>query len=233
MWNNINHSHALERVVMVAAESSAVSQKVPELIHIKTLEQIKQEKAVRSQPENQKSTRATEATESKASSGTKRAIAMNNASICNVKTFSEILHDKKKRQEEELEQKPRPEVNHTAERDQGKSQEEAHTAGPEVTNVGRIRVKTLEEIRMEKAARSQLKQAVDAENRKTSYAEESGAKKPRLLHIKKLAPQSKAAFLHITSVLLQEVHAHLLHCFNVFLMAFGFDWSVTLGGTFI
>lgn len=174
------------------AESSAVSQKVPELIHIKTLEQIKQEKAVRSQPENQKSTRATEATESKASSGTKRAIAMNDASICNVKTFSEILHDKKKRQEEELEQKPRPEVNHTAERDQGKSQEEAHTAGPEVTNVGRIRVKTLEEIRMEKAARSQLKQAVDAENRKTSYAEESGAKKPRLLHIKKLAPQTSS-----------------------------------------
>ncbi|XP_063331033.1 zinc finger CCCH domain-containing protein 11A isoform X2 [Pelmatolapia mariae] len=174
------------------AESSAVSQKVPELIHIKTLEEIKQEKAVRSQPENQKNTRATEVTESKANSGAKRAIAMNDTSIYNVKTFSEILHDKKKRQEEELEQKPRPEVNHTAERDQGKSQEEAHTAGPEVTNVGRIKVKTLEEIRMEKAARSQLKQAVDAENRKRSSTEESGAKKPRLLHIKKLAPQTSS-----------------------------------------
>lgn len=227
MWNNINHSHALERVVMLAAESSAVSQRVPELIHIKTLEEIKQEKAVRSQPESQKNTRATEA-----SSGAKPAIAMNDTSICNVKTFSEILHDKKKRQEEEVEQKPRPEVNHTSETDQAKSQEEAHTAGPEVTNVGRIKVKTLEEIRMEKAARSQLKQAVDAENRKRSYTEESGAKKPRLLRIKKLAPQSKAAFLHIISVLLQEVHAHLLHCFSVFLMAFGFVWLVTLEGTF-
>lgn len=163
------------------AESSAASQKVPELIHIKTLEEIKQEKAVRSQPENQKHTRATEA-----SSGTKRAVA----SICSVKTFSEILHAKKKRQEEELEQKPRPEVNHTAERDQ--SPEEAHTAGPEVTNVGRIRVKTLEEIRMEKAARSQLQQAADAENGKRSDAEESGAKKPRLLRIKNLAPQTSS-----------------------------------------
>ncbi|XP_013122462.1 zinc finger CCCH domain-containing protein 11A [Oreochromis niloticus] len=174
------------------SESSAVSQKVPELIHIKTLEEIKQEKAVRSQPDNQKNTRATEVTESKASSGTKRAIAMNDTSTCNVKTFSEILHNKKKRQEEELEQKPCAEVNHTAERDQGNSHEEADTAGPEVTNVGQIRVKTLEEIRMEKAARSQLKQAVDAENRKRSYTEESSAKKPRLLRIKKLAPQTSS-----------------------------------------
>lgn len=200
---------------MVAAESSAASQKVPELIHIKTLEEIKQEKAVRSQPENQK------VSESKASTGTKRAVA----SICSVKTFSEILHAKKKRQEEELEQKPRPKVNHTAERDQ--SPEEAHTAGPEVTNVGRIRVKTLEEIRMEKAARSQLQQAADAENGKRSDAEESSAKKPRLLRIKKLAPQSKAAFC-ILHLCYYRKCMHICSCFSVFLMASGVDWSVTL-----
>lgn len=72
----------------------------------------------------------------------------------------------------------------------------------------KLGVKTLEEIRMEKAARIQVKQTVQAEKRKRADTEENSVKKPRLLRIKKLAPQSKAAFLHIISV----VHANVLHC---------------------
>lgn len=169
-----------------SAESSVVSQKVPEQIHIKTLEEIKQEKAVLSQPESQKNTKG------KASSGIKRAITVKDASIGNVKTFSEILQDKKKRQEEE---QKLPKVNHTWEKTPGKSKEESDTdgVGPEVTNVGEVRVKTLEEIRREKAARIQAKQAVETEKQKSSDTEENIAKKPRLLLIKKLAPQSSIA----------------------------------------
>ncbi|XP_030584792.1 zinc finger CCCH domain-containing protein 11A isoform X2 [Archocentrus centrarchus] len=169
-----------------SAESSVVSQKVPEQIHIKTLEEIKQEKAVMSQPESQKNTKGSTG---KASSGIKRAISVKDASIGNVKTFSEILRDKKKRQEEE------PKVNRTWENAPGKSKEESDVdgVGPEVTNVGEVRVKTLEEIRREKAARIQAKQAVEAEKQKSSDTEENTTKKPRLLLIKKPAPQSSIA----------------------------------------
>lgn len=160
-----------------------VSQKIPEQIHIKTLDEIKQEKAVMSQPESQRNAR-----------GIKRAITVKDASIGSIKTFSDIIRDKKKRQEEE--QKPNPKVNCTWEKAPGKSKEESDTAvhGPEVTNVGEVRVKTLEEIRREKAAKKE-----EAENKRSSDTEENIAKKPRLLLVKKPAPQSKVShsILHI------------------------------------
>ena len=79
----------------------------------------------------------------------------------------------------------------------GKSQGECDTAGPgpEAVNVGEVRVKTLEEIRREKAARLQAQQAQEAEDKKSSNTEENTAKKPRLLRIKKVTPQGNTVVL--------------------------------------
>lgn len=73
-----------------------------------------------------------------------------------------------------------------------------------------VRVKTLEEIRREKAARLQAQQAQEAENKKSSDTE-NDAKKPRLLRIKKLASQSKAVLVlslysYVPCVLTQILH---------------------------
>ncbi|XP_069543934.1 zinc finger CCCH domain-containing protein 11A isoform X1 [Brachyistius frenatus] len=167
------------------AESSAASKKVPEQIRIKTLEEIKQEKAVKSQPQSHKDAPQTPKTNSsKASKGSKRAIGVKDASIGHVKTFSEILRAKKKRQEEE-EDPSLMKAKHTVEKVPDKIQGEADAdgPGPEATEMEEVRVKTLEEIRREKTVR------VQAGNKKSSGPEENGAKKPRLLHVIKPTPQ--------------------------------------------
>ncbi|XP_038552382.1 zinc finger CCCH domain-containing protein 11A isoform X2 [Micropterus salmoides] len=180
------------------AETNTESKKAPEEIRIKTLEEIRQEKLAKSQrrtngpsvvaPEcNVTKTITTETTK-----GVKRAITIKDDSISHVKTFSEILRAKKKRQEEEQKQKQNPSPKKTEEKAPGKSQGESDAAEPrpEAANVGGVKVKTLEEIRREKAARIQAQQALEAENRKTCDTEENSAKKPRLLCIKKLAAQN-------------------------------------------
>ncbi|XP_035518097.1 zinc finger CCCH domain-containing protein 11A [Morone saxatilis] len=181
------------------AGTNTESKKAPEQIRIKTLEEIKQEKAAKSQSEDSPSVMAPEISSTKTittktTKGVKRAITVKDDSINHIRTFSEILHDKKKRQEEQQqEQNPSPKkAKHTVEKAPGKNQGESDTAGPanDSGNVGRVRVKTLEEIRREKAARIQVQQALEAENKKNSDTEETGAKKPRLLRIKKLPPQS-------------------------------------------
>ncbi|KAG7229509.1 hypothetical protein INR49_031933 [Caranx melampygus] len=179
------------------AETKEVTNKVPEQIRIKTLEEIRQEKAAKSQswsqndgpsgvePENTKSITT------KATRGAKQAITIRDESVGHVKTFSEILRAKKKRQEEEQqEQKHSPKrAKQAGEKTPDRNQAEANTVGPgpEAAKAGEVRVKTLEEIRREKAARLQVQQP---ENKRSSDTEENGAKKPRLLRINKLAPQS-------------------------------------------
>lgn len=126
----------------------------------------------------------------------KRAITNRDHSITHIKTFSEILHARKKRQDEQQGQSPSPKkAKHTVEKAPGKSQGECNSAGPcqKAINVEGVRVKTLEEIRREKAARLQVQQALEAENKSSDT--ESSAKKPRLLRIKKLASQSKAVLV--------------------------------------
>lgn len=143
----------------------------------------------------------------------KRAITNRDHSITHIKTFSEILHTRKKRQDEQQEQSPSPKkAKHTVENAPGKSQGECNSAGPchKAINVEGVRVKTLEEIRREKAARLQAQQAHEAENKKSSDTE-NGAKKPRLLRIKKLASQSKAVLVlslcsYVPCVLTQILH---------------------------
>nr|XP_020504056.1 zinc finger CCCH domain-containing protein 11A-like isoform X2 [Labrus bergylta] len=178
------------------AETNTEPKKAPEQIRIKTLEQIKQEKAAKSQ--NQKDDpssddtaepNVTKNTATKPTRGGRRAITLKDDSISEVKTFSEILRAKKNRQEEEeqqqQEQSPSPKkTRNTAEKGPAKSRD-ADGPGPDVTDVGEVRVKTLEEIRREKAARMQTQQTTETENKKSSDSEENRAKKPRLMRIKK------------------------------------------------
>lgn len=179
------------------AETNTESKKAPEQIRIKTLEEIRQEKAAKSQSlsKDGPSVEAPEINNTKPTKGLKRGIIIKDHSISHIKTFSEILRAKKKRQEEE-------QAKHAVEKASGKSQGESDTAGPvpEALNLGGVRVKTLEEIRREKAARIQAQQALETENKKSCETEENGAKKPRLLRIKKPASQSKTPIVTIVSV---------------------------------
>ncbi|XP_070759046.1 zinc finger CCCH domain-containing protein 11A isoform X2 [Enoplosus armatus] len=177
------------------AETNMESENAPEQIRIKTLEEIRQEKAAKTNgpsaaaPEvNITKTTATETTK-----GIRRAITVKEDSISHVKTFSEILQAKKRRQEEQQRQNPSSKkAKHAAEKVPGKSQGVSATTEPcpEARNAGGVKVKTLEEIRREKAARIQAQRALEGENKKSSDTEENtAAKNPRLLCIKKLAPQ--------------------------------------------
>ncbi|KAL6111356.1 zbed6 [Pungitius sinensis] len=156
------------------------SKKAPKQIRIKTLEEIRQEKAARSPSQGLKgspSATAPESNTSKTTTGVKRAITIRDDSIKHTKTFSEGLSAKKKRQEGP---DPRP------------KRSQAETDTPQDTNVGQLRVKTLEEIRREKAAKIQARQTLDSENKKSSDTEERPAKKPHLLQFKLNSPTGNA-----------------------------------------
>ncbi|XP_042354597.1 zinc finger CCCH domain-containing protein 11A isoform X2 [Plectropomus leopardus] len=172
-------------------ETNMETKKAPEVIRIKTLEEIRQEKAAKSQSQKDgPSAVAPEINKTQTTKGVKRAITVKAVPINHVKTFSEILLAKKKRQEEQ-EQKTSPKkAKQPVERAPAKGPGESDTAAPQATNVGEVRVKTLEEIRREKAGKLQAQQALEAENKKSSDTEENNTKKPRLLRIKKMASQS-------------------------------------------
>lgn len=161
--------------------------KASEPIRIKTLEEIRQEKAAKCQSlsKDGPSVSAPETNNTKITKDHKRAITIKEHSLGHVKTFSEILHAKKKRQQEDKQGK------HVVEKAPGISQGESDTAEPQTQILGGVRVKTLEEIRREKAARSQAQQVLEAERTKSCNTEENGIKKPRLLRVKKDASQGK------------------------------------------
>ncbi|XP_032369066.1 zinc finger CCCH domain-containing protein 11A isoform X1 [Etheostoma spectabile] len=165
----------------------------PEQIRIKTLEEIRQEKAAKSQSQKDESSAvASEVNTAKTTKGVKRAISIKDKSISHVKMFSEVLGAKKKRQEEPEHNTSPKKPKHTMEKAPGKSLAESDPAGPdpEATNVGGIKVKTLEEIRREKAAKILAQSAPEGKDKKGSDTEVNDVKKPRLLRISKLAPQS-------------------------------------------
>ncbi|XP_050930655.1 LOW QUALITY PROTEIN: zinc finger CCCH domain-containing protein 11A [Lates calcarifer] len=181
------------------AETNVESKEAPEQIRIKTLEEIRQEKAAKSQCQSQNDPHtvigqgSTTTNTTKATKSVKRAITIRDDSVGHVKTFSEILRAKKKRQEEQQEQNPSPKkAKLTVVKAQGNCQSESNTAGsgPEDANVGEVKVKTLEEIRREKAVRIQAQQALEAESKKSSDTEENSVKRPRLLRINKQASQT-------------------------------------------
>ncbi|XP_034000610.1 zinc finger CCCH domain-containing protein 11A isoform X2 [Trematomus bernacchii] len=173
------------------AETNVESRKASEQIRIKTLEEIRQEKAGKSPSQSRKADPETDIP--KPTKSAKRASTIKKDPISHIKTFSEILHAKKKRQEEQDQSPTLKKARLSVEKAAGKSQGPSDTvaASPEAANLGELRVKTLEEIRMEKAGRSPAQQSLEAENKKSSDSEETDAKKPRLAScIKKPARQS-------------------------------------------
>lgn len=146
----------------------------PELIRIKTLEEIKQEKAAKSQ--NQKDS-------SKTIKLTKRVVTVKDG-----KAFSEILQAKKDEQQPGMKM-----AEQTVMGAPGRNQQEPDPSSaplhPKPNNVEKVRVKTLEEIRREKAARLQAQQAVPCEA-ETSCDPDGVLRRQRLLSVKKL-PSSK------------------------------------------
>lgn len=171
------------------AETNTESKTVPEQIRIKTLEEIRLEKAAKSQPQNQKEASGPEVTKTtKPLKGIKRAITIKQNTISHVKTFSEILHAKKKRQEETF-SSPK-----TAKKSPDQNQEQPQSGEPqEASSTSEVRVKTLEEIRREKAARMQAQQTMETGKNQSPDPDESSAKKPRLLRLNKPLPETGKA----------------------------------------
>ncbi|XP_033938280.1 LOW QUALITY PROTEIN: zinc finger CCCH domain-containing protein 11A [Pseudochaenichthys georgianus] len=174
------------------AETNVEPRKASEQIRIKTLEEIRQEKAGKSPSQSRKAHPETDIP--KPTKSAKRAITVKKDPISHIKTFSEILHAKKKRQEDQDQSPTLKKARLSGEKAAGRSQGPSDTvaASPEAANLGELGVKTLEEIRMEKAGRSPAPQCLEAENKKSSDSEETDAKKPRLASrgIKKPARQT-------------------------------------------
>ncbi|XP_015255464.1 PREDICTED: zinc finger CCCH domain-containing protein 11A [Cyprinodon variegatus] len=159
-----------------SAEATAASAKAPELIRIKTLEEIRQDKAAKSSGQNDApSAAAAELPNTDLVKGIKRSVTVRGAQVSHVKTFSEIVRAKKRKQEEQQNQNPDSKEEQSVEKPAGKSPEGA-------PDVEKVRVKTLEEIRREKAARVQAQQA---EAKQSADAERSAPKRRQLLRMKK------------------------------------------------
>nr|XP_057934899.1 zinc finger CCCH domain-containing protein 11A isoform X4 [Doryrhamphus excisus] len=170
-----------------ADQSSTDSESKTQQICIKTLEEIRLEKAAKSQskkdcpPVNAEKT-VTKTVPNQSSKAAKRTIFIKEHSIDDGKNLSDVLHSKKRKGDQ---QNPNiKKFKQAAEKAPGKYQEESEAAEPvsSATKTGQIRVKTLEEIRREKAARLQEDQV------KGSDTEE---KKPGLLQNNKTATQSE------------------------------------------
>lgn len=184
---SIKQRLTLPSELFAAAASVETKSKKPEQIKIKTLEEIKQEKAAKSQiprdiPTSEITITKTITKPTKGPKGIKRAITVKDSSIGNIRTFSEILHAKKKRQEEN--QKESTQLNEQGkDKKQGKSEPVVSQTNE---SVGQIRVKTLAEIRQEKAARLQAQETQEPQP-KSPELQDPSAKKPRLLRLKKVA----------------------------------------------
>lgn len=149
-------------------------------IRIKTLEEIRQEKAAKSL-NSSKVVRVVKEVPKEEPNPSKKSVKF--AGGPPVKTFSEILHEKKKMQEKKIQ-----EMNTTAkspEGNEGACSAEAAVKAP--VTAAEVRVKTLEEIRREKAARmkAQLQESTDDKTPTSSEAESSGPPKRRILRVNK------------------------------------------------
>ncbi|KAJ7999518.1 hypothetical protein DPEC_G00195260 [Dallia pectoralis] len=186
-------------VEQTAASKSAESDsetRVPEVIRIKTLDEIRQEKLSKSVgqdaerhllvPDSAKTT--------KRSAAGKRSVSLH------VKTFSEIVHAKRKLEENQPQgpslrkaKQPAAEVAPANSRLQGSSDRAmpSRVAPPG----GEVKVKTLEEIRKEKAARMQAPEQETSNGKSPGSAPssgEEGIKKSRVLRINKPASPAES-----------------------------------------
>ncbi|CAM4732200.1 unnamed protein product [Leuciscus chuanchicus] len=149
-------------------------------IRIKTLEEIRQEKAAKSL-NSSKVVRVVKEVPKEPLNPSKKNVKP--AGGPPVKTFSEVLHEKKKMLEKRVQ-----EMNTTAkspEGNEGLCSAEAVVKAP--VAAAEVRVKTLEEIRREKAARmqAQLQENTDDKTPTSSEAEASGPPKRRILRVNK------------------------------------------------
>lgn len=168
------------------------SPKAPEQIRIKTLEEIKQEKAAKSQSKDGPSSVASEVKNTGASKPVKRTITKRESTSSQATESAEVPPARKRKAEE---QEVRPTLNNagpSVERPASKIQAGAAMAGRRV--LGGVRVKTLDEIRREKAARVRTQQ-------RSSETQETGAKKPDLLPINQVSAQSKILISSLLFVL--------------------------------
>ncbi|XP_029682318.1 zinc finger CCCH domain-containing protein 11A isoform X2 [Takifugu rubripes] len=154
-------------------EAVVEPQKAPGKIHIKTLEEIRLEKAARLK--DCRSADAPETSSSKAAEREKHVPIDKVQSSGQVRTFSEVHFAKRKRKQE-------PDTG--TQKVPGQSQPEESAAaglGPAAPNPAGIRVKTLEEIRREKATRILSKHDCKAEN--NNLDAENAVKKTHLLRL--------------------------------------------------
>nr|XP_029538696.1 zinc finger CCCH domain-containing protein 11A isoform X2 [Oncorhynchus nerka] len=177
----------------------------PEIIRIKTLEEIRGEKLAKSQGQALgdhplPSTPDTTST----SKAPKRGTTGKPAVSLHVKTFSEILHAKRKL-EEDQQQGPslRKAKQEAMEASPGNSQAQGPTE-PAMPSRGTppgggVKVKTLEEIRREKAAKMQARGQVSNGKIPGSASGEGGTKKPLGLRINKAASSAASTTTQKTS----------------------------------
>nr|XP_015198230.1 PREDICTED: zinc finger CCCH domain-containing protein 11A [Lepisosteus oculatus]XP_015198231.1 PREDICTED: zinc finger CCCH domain-containing protein 11A [Lepisosteus oculatus]XP_015198233.1 PREDICTED: zinc finger CCCH domain-containing protein 11A [Lepisosteus oculatus] len=156
-------------------------------IRIKTLEEIRQEKAAKAQMGGEKT--QPEQAPAKVSIPNKKTIkAPANAYI---KTFSEILHAKNQKQTEEQSKAVKDNSSDPLSTPMEKeAAPEVQAPGKGAPAQGEVRVKTLEEIRREKAARMQSKLENAGNQEKSVTTSKDGAPEPtrrRILRINKSA----------------------------------------------
>ncbi|XP_077458375.1 zinc finger CCCH domain-containing protein 11A isoform X2 [Stigmatopora argus] len=152
------------------------------LIHIKTLEEIRMEKAAMSRsqkdchPSLNKEITVTKTAPIQTPKTIKRTVGVQEHSITANQPPTEIHHTKRKRKENQLEQNLNlNKLKSTADNVPGKSQQEPVIPVPDTAKPGEVKVKTLEEIRQEKAARTQSDEV------KSLNTEENALQKRRLL----------------------------------------------------
>nr|XP_061813621.1 zinc finger CCCH domain-containing protein 11A-like [Nerophis lumbriciformis] len=174
----------------VATSQAAEEISTPKQIHIKTLEEIRLEKAAKSRtqkdclPPMNKEVTVTKTAPVQTPRAVKRKVHVQEHSIDFNQPTTEIHHTKRKRKENQQEKTlDLKKLKSTADNVPGKYQQEAVTPVPDAPKAGEVKVKTLEEIRKEKAAR------IQSEEVKSTNTEENGVKKPQLLQNDRLTSQ--------------------------------------------
>lgn len=164
----------------VAAPKSPNSEPKPSAeIRIKTLEEIRQEKAAKSQSQRKGARLVTELPTKTLSSTQKPNRPVSGSQV---KTFSELLHEKKKLQEEKTAPVAAGSKEGGTSSEKGGAPPQA-AAGKAAAPAEEVRVKTLEEIRREKAARMQAQ--VQETTRDNTSVSTDVALKRRILRVGK------------------------------------------------
>lgn len=177
--------------IVSAAEINTDSKKAPEQIRIKTLEEIRKEKAAKSL--SKQSPSGSESDEVKPVKDLRKLIVMMNP-IGKTKSMCDAPASAAKKELEEVPKQP------TAKLLAKKAVQSEPSPPATAPHLGGVQVKTLEEIRREKAARIEAQRGKEAEPSKDGDGESCSGKNSHLLLVKKAASPSK-----------NPVHTDVLH----------------------